>query len=194
MPVYSTGDGASQYPKINLTNADGTPFTGGASSPVLTKYIAPSITMYATGVAASITGGNTAMFTSFYVPHTQLIDRVFFEVAVQNGNVDVGIYDDDGTAGAPATRLSSSGSTACPAVGGASIAVTEVSLTPGNYWAALASDSATASFRYGTGMLTVVGFITPRYSKTTSFPLPASIAAPTADVSGNVFMIRAGKS
>lgn len=65
-------------------------------------------------------------------------------VAVQSGNLDVGIYD------ANANRLVSAGSTAVGAAGMQIVDITDTLLVPGTYFAAMCVDNTTASFTRST--------------------------------------------
>ncbi len=105
-------------------------------------------------------------------------NRIVFHVAVSSGNIDVGIYDDDGLGGAgqpnaPGTLLVSSGSVACPAEGAASVTIAGTALTPGRYWVGICPDNNTAQFRYGTDRAGLRATFPLRYGRSGTFPLPS---------------------
>ena len=124
------------------------------------------------GAIDAALGANTAYFMRFVVPTAFKPNRFVFYVAASSGNVDAGLYTDDGTGLAPSTRILSTGSTACPAIGRAALVITETLLVPGVYWGAFAADNATATFTHPDNR---TGRIQQIRSKTTSFPLPSSI-------------------
>lgn len=123
-------------------------------------------------------GANTAVFTSFLVERPQSFNAVGFRVQTQSGNVDVAIYDDDGTGGSAKTRIASSGSTACPGVGLATVSFTAMTLQPGWYWAGFMADNGTAAIAYvnNTGMMGNP-FRSQRCDATPGYPFAASITS-----------------
>lgn len=132
----------------------------------------------------------TGYMTTVLVERTISINRVFCHIAVASGNIDVGIYDDDGTSGAPLTRLVSSGAVACPAAGPAAVAVADTVLTPGRYYAAISFNNSTAQFRYGDCQDGSPAITVPRYDTASSHPLPATISGtPTPSSSGSIWFI-----
>lgn len=93
-----------------------------------------------TSASAVWPAANRALYIPFIVTEEVTAYQMIFEVAVQSGNLDVGIYNEQ------ATRLVSSGSTP---VGGAGIQVvniTDTVLKPGVYFMAMCVDNITASF------------------------------------------------
>jgi len=117
-------------------------------------------------------GANQAQFTKFVAERRITVNRVFFTIGTSNGNIDVGIYDALGAGGGPGTRLVSSGSTACPAAGAASVTVAATTLAPGIYWAAWMTDSATASLRLQTQYAGFRALTPTRWGQGVAFPLP----------------------
>lgn len=105
----------------------------------------------ASGVDAALissTGSGTATWPvaskALYVPvvveRSVVAYQIAVTVAVQSGNLDVGIYTEDGS------RLISSGSTAVGAAGVQAVNITDTTLPPGGYFLAMAVDNTTASF------------------------------------------------
>lgn len=82
---------------------------------------------------------NRAIYQPFIVEKTMIVTHIGFEVVTQAGNYDVGIYDEQ------LTRLVSLGSTSVPAAGPAKANISDTTLTPGLYYAAMNCSSATAS-------------------------------------------------
>lgn len=149
------------------------PGGGGGSVTLSNQGLLPiSPAMFPSG-GAGATNLNVAEYTAFQVTASYVINQVVFVVGVQSGNVDVGVYDNTGTAGAPGTRLTHSGSTACPAAGAQGIAVPQVTLTPGKYYAALAADNGTATFNF-VSVISMLDATHVRYNQNAAFPLPAT--------------------
>lgn len=97
-------------------------------------------------------------------------------IVTQAGNIDVGIYEWDGST---MTRIVSSGSVACPAAGNASINITDTTLYRGTrYYFALAVSSAAMSFK-ATGAA-LYNYNAIGYHEASSFPLPATVATLTS--------------
>lgn len=112
------------------------------------------------------------------------ITAVLFQVGIQSGNVDVGLYST--TDWATFTRVASSGSTACPAAAFRNAIALSATLQPGTqYLLAFAADNGVAtiggwSADNGTGIL----LSEVAYIKATSFPLPTSLTG-MSDVAAN---------
>lgn len=86
---------------------------------------------------------NRAHYIPLLLETTVTVAQMAFNVSVQSGNYDVGIYDERGN------RLVSKGSTAVPAAGLAAVDITDTTLTPGVYYMAMNVDNTTASiFRW----------------------------------------------
>lgn len=103
------------------------------------------------------------------------VTTVYFNVNVQNGNLDIGIYN-----AALDTKLGSTGSFACPATGNRSQALTgSVALTAGTiYYFAHATDSATFKTTVATigptGLAIVTGGWNTLGQENSTFPLPTT--------------------
>jgi hypothetical protein len=117
-----------------------------------------------------------AIFVPFVLHEPMVVQRMaVFNALTATGNVDVGIYTEDGT------RLVSAGSTAMSgtvAIQSFSISIT---LAPGRYYMALAFSSASANIKAATtslGSTYACGIL----QMASAFPLPATatFAAPTS--------------
>ena len=125
---------------------------------------------------------NRIMFMAFSVGRRVTVTNVRFPVVTSSGNVDVGIADEG------FNRLTSTGSTPCPASGTVANLplLTPVTLVPGvRYWALFAVDNATAIFAtYGIGgsagsLLLLLNANVAGRGATISFPIPDPVPAPT---------------
>lgn len=120
---------------------------------------------------------NAARLYAFTVNRFQTVSKIYFRVGTASGNMDVGVYDDNGT------RLTSSGSTAVPtAAQTVSLTVPAINLSPGiKYWVAIACDNVTAAFGQpasaSAAPLAPGSVVSVAY--TSSFPLPASVSSPS---------------
>lgn len=85
------------------------------------------------------------------------INRIGCKVSAQAGNIDLGVYDNDGSGGNPGTLLVSTGSIACPAVGWREEVVADTIIPAGLFWIAIGISSTSAGFAYGNR----VSFIDP---------------------------------
>lgn len=83
---------------------------------------------------------NRAIYVPVIVETTVTAYQMGIIVTTQNGNVDVGIYDEK------FARLVSMGSTAVGAAGFQAFDIADTVLTPGVYYLAMCCSSATASF------------------------------------------------
>ena len=111
---------------------------------------------------------NRAIFAPFTVLTSVTVTGVRINVAVQSGNLDVGIYNES------RSRLVSSGSVAVGATGGQLIDIADTALAAGRYYFAMAVNNVTASFTRDVSMSSVLG----RWQyEDSAFPLPASVAA-----------------
>ena len=145
------------------------PVYGGSGPLNLVVGVSPFAVQAALGLSA-----NFGWFAAFQVLRPATATNAAFQVTTQNGNLDLGIYQDDGAGNL--TRIASTGSFACPAAGYASRALTApVALVPGvRYYAAIATDSASAAVYAGaTGGGLGSGARMSCYIPS-SFPLPAS--------------------
>ncbi|MEM3008362.1 MAG: hypothetical protein QXY15_09965 [Candidatus Nitrosotenuis sp.] len=128
----------------------------------LGQYLSIAASSYQTIAWSS---ASRAIYTPIYVGAPVTITFMAFNVGTASGNYDIGIYNWAGT------RLVSSGSTAM--VAGANVNdITDTSLLPGWYFAALAVDNATAVIT--ASVLAPVGAITAMGLRTqeNAFPLP----------------------
>lgn len=115
------------------------------------------------------------------------INGVQIDVGVQSGNICIGVYRTTGAgpAARPGTRVATSGSVLCPAVGAQTVNFTApITVLPGD-WLAIVSDNATATFRrvLNSGLQSAALFC----QQDSAFPLPATTTAPGA--SGNTVMM-----
>lgn len=133
--------------------------------------------------AAASSGSNQArLYLITTLTGSATVTTVRFGVSVSSGNVDVGIYSLSGTT---LTKLASSGSTACPAGGDASITIASTTLNPtsGPFYLAIAVDNTSATLYSGQGTANMIASpITGQtmYRFTSSFPLPATLATGSA--------------
>jgi hypothetical protein len=128
---------------------------------------------------------NVAYLAAFSVNRSHTVTKARYIVQAQSGNVDIGIYNADGT------RLGSTGSTAVGAVGSSGQVINltaAVTLVPGLlYWAALAADNTTVRWvahYINSSSLIALAAMGLTQQVATSFPLPAplvlSATAPSA--------------
>ena len=109
---------------------------------------------------------NLAIYIPFTVTEQITIKRILVWIGTSSGNIDVGIYDTDGT------RRVSSGSTAMGATNTTQIFdIADTALSPGTYYMAMVVDNITAQFNR----------IYPQYNmmygireETSAFPLPST--------------------
>jgi hypothetical protein len=122
-----------------------------------------------TGYTGNVSVANTAWAIGVSVTQPVTLNGIRLKVAVQSGNIDVGIYNRNGV------RIASSGSVACPAVGKATVNFgnSAVLTTPGVYYLALSSDNITATFS-ASGVDSLIGV----NSFASSFPLPSQLVLP----------------
>lgn len=158
-----------------LTIGDGssrkTFFPGGNTRPEVLRPVLPVL----------ITIANQALTanTAYLLPIEPLtadvtITKIRLLIANSNGNIDAGVYSWDGTT---MTRVVSLGSTAMPAAATVDLDIADTSLIPGTrYYLAMSADNATATF----AAVNSVGggpAMSSAFSKTASFPLPATITS-----------------
>lgn len=93
---------------------------------------------------------NRAIYMPFEVQDVCVAQQIGFAVAVQSGNLDVGIYDVAGN------RIVSKGSTAVGAAGIQAVDITDTTLGPGAYFLAMSVDNITASFSRVSSATTLV--------------------------------------
>jgi hypothetical protein len=117
--------------------------------------------------AAVWPSANRAIYCGVMVPEPLTIYQLGTQVTTQSGNLDIGIYDEQGN------KLVSSGSTTVAAAGVQLVNVADTDLTPGLYFLALAVDNITAAF-----LRAAPGLPSTRVAlcgqEAAAFPLPAS--------------------
>ena len=165
-----------------VTNCHGAVVLNDAAAPTLTPYWFDSPISHGQDVGVAAMGANE--YNTFDVERRQRCNRVMFFVGTSAGLVMAKVYD------AAGAEIATSGAVACPAAGGAAIAVTDVELMPGKHYVALSSNDAQATFRYRSGLGPLRAMSPVRYSGG-SYPLPANVNA-AADTSENAFLIMAG--
>lgn len=113
----------------------------------------------------------------FEVQATCTAFQIGFIVAVQSGNLDVGIYDIVGP-----NRLVSKGSTAVAAAGVQVVDITNTTLTPGAYFLAMCVDNTTASFNTYvlTALLYQAAGVQQQAVGAVTLPDPATFANPAS--------------
>lgn len=112
---------------------------------------------------------NQALYVPFWTPVPLVIARILvLNGAAVSGNLDVGIYDQDGT------RLVSSGSTAQAGVSDVQeIDITDTLVGPGRFYAALALDNTTGTnLFFGSNSANQVRLLGVLL-QASAFPLPA---------------------
>lgn len=147
-----------------------------ARYPIAPTMVGPALTPTTNGALTA----NAAYLTPIALTCPTTISRIVCLITASGGtgNIDVGIYfsDDDVTF----TRLVSKGSTATPANGVASVTFAPTVMTPvvGRRWyLALSVNNATVLFATNTLPTPVLA---NAFSKTVSFPLPASLTGMTS--------------
>ena len=120
---------------------------------------------------------NRAIYVPFIVDSIVTAYQMAFEVTVQSGNCDVGIYDELGN------RVVSKGSTAVGAAGIQLVDITDTVLTPNTYYAALNVDNTTAAVTRISGIaalwLQVYG-VQQQAVGAVTLPNPATFANPAS--------------
>ncbi len=119
---------------------------------------------------------NRALYVPFeiYAPCAAL--QIGFNVAVQSGNLDVGIYDVAGN------RIVSSGSTGVAAAGDQVVDIADTTLPAAAYFLAMSCDNTTASFLAITLVAPVLQSIGVQQQAlgSVTLPNPATFANPAA--------------
>ena len=117
---------------------------------------------------------NRAIYVPVVVQVPITVRKMAFEVAVQSGNCDVGIYDSS------LKRLVSKGSTAVAAAGTQIIDIVDTALTPGVYFLAMCVDNTTASVgRVPLGLINSrASGVSQQAVGAVTLPDPAVLAAP----------------
>lgn len=123
-------------------------------------------------------GANLNVGNSFTVERPVTVSTVRFSVGVSAGNIDIGLYS--GSSPASITRLSSTGSFACPAAGVRTQALTAaVALVPGvRYWSVIGGNNASTTIHgTDTGVSSTMQQTAALGNREVAgtFPLPASL-------------------
>lgn len=123
--------------------------------------------------ANSTLGANVAFYSRITIPFAWTPNRIGTFIKVSSGNLDMGIYADDGTGDLPGARIASLGSTASPGTGRRLFTIAPGAMAAGVYWLGVSAGNGTISLGYvgegntagGAGQIVGV-------SLGTSFPLP----------------------
>lgn len=128
--------------------------------------------------ANSTPTANEAHYLRITVPYASTPTRIGLPINVSSGNLDLGIYADDGTGLNPGAKIATLGSTASPGTGRRVFTIAPGALSPGVYWLAFVADNGTISFQY-TGAGTGNGGGGPQrcLRQSAAFPLPATAGA-----------------
>lgn len=129
--------------------------------------------------------GNSSFFTNESIAvrcrtRTDLIvNRIGCVIAISAGNVDLGIFSDDGDGSDPLTKLASTGSVASPGTGKQLFTIPTTIIPAGAFWIAIGISSASLSLRYGNtaasfGMYDPTFDNMQRPRRHAAFPLPAT--------------------
>lgn len=197
--IYNTNANAAQVPAgVGPLHWDGSAWTtgpagpAGPTGPAANPYIAEAIVAavdvrYMRSVGVTVAVANRALF--FRIPGNFCAERAITKlrayVQVQSGNWDMGVYDDDGTNGAPGTLLASLGGGATPAPGPQQVTIPSTVVGPG-HWLAIAADNITATFLGMDGSI-VTGIGAMAYFQASAYPLPAT-AAPSLGVGRVIYV------
>lgn len=127
----------------------------------------------AASAAINVGSSLNARYTRVYGGGT--ITKLRIYVAVQSGNIDVGVYSNSGVGAnaIPGARKNAAGSTACPAVGYADIAIASTAVVEGD-WIGVAADNVTVTFAQLQFGYTASGGAGVAAVGTSQFPLPAT--------------------
>jgi hypothetical protein len=128
--------------------------------------------------SATFPASNDAIFVPLYLSQATLVKRLFSSNgSAVSGNIDVGIYTENGA------RITSSGSTAQSGTSTLQFFdITDIVLGPGRYYLAVAMDNTTGTlFRVNPTLLHVIK--TGVVKQASAFALPASATLVTATAS-----------
>jgi hypothetical protein len=143
--------------------------------------------------------GVSAVNRAFYVRGSNdgLVSNILIRVAVASGNIDVGLYggtDMGSRAAVPTTQQAHTGSTACPAAGDATLALSggPYPVWDEAFWLAIAADNTTATWACMDSS-SVVGSVGlgngTSYTQDTAFPLPSPAVAGSAIIGRRPMMV-----
>lgn len=119
-----------------------------------------------------------AVYSPIIIQKQTIITHLISYVSTQNGNWNMGIYEEDGTAVVIGTK------SAVPAPGIASLDIADTTLSPGFYFIALWSDSSTVVFPsngFGAQVVRVCG-VRQQTGLATDLPATATFATYTTAV------------
>lgn len=126
------------------------------------------------GAAVNANGAlsqNSAYFLPFTIPIQATYNNIFvFNGSTINGNIDVGIYDFNGALVVKSGSVAHAGASAIQ-----DVPITPTLLTPGGYFMALATDSATATFNRWNLSLASGAILGANFTSNASFPLPVTM-------------------
>ena len=151
-----------------LSTADNDPGTIGEMMAVAKVNLA-SVGAYPTA--------NRALFYPVTVQRPVIAQQMGVIVGTQSGNIDVGIYDENGV------RLVSSGSTVVGAAGVQTFDITDTPLAPGVYYLAMAVSNTTATFNRSAGL--IVGALRGAGVRQMDTALPLPSTATFATIASN---------
>lgn len=157
--------GFTNYFTADVNSSDVRLITSGAN-----PFIGPVDPRLAGSGGATHTSANRALVCYFRVDAPVIVSGGTLQISAQSGNIDIGIYNST-------TRVGSSGTTACPAVGIRTIAFTApIQLWPGIlYGLALAADNTTLGYIRQSGNPIFASLAQGGFFADTSFPLPPTI-------------------
>lgn len=134
-------------------------------------------TSSAVKIGGAVPTANAAHYYRIRVDENLVINGLRLCIGTSSGNIDVGLYSDSG--GAPNARITSSGSTACPASGYRTISLTPQAIGAGTeLWLGIAADNTTVAFVGVTGLVGGAAIDVVK-TQASAFPLPAT-ATPSA--------------
>lgn len=113
---------------------------------------------------------NRAVYVPFFVIDSYTVDLLFCWIHTSSGNLDLGIYTEDGE------KILSTGSTASPGTGLRTFDVTNTTLDKGVYYMAMSVDNITFASRRGTIDSAVVIRTSGCVEQLSAFPLPQTAA------------------
>jgi len=118
--------------------------TGWATPPTPVSLPVHTIHPNLQATAAALPGANWAIFWKSLGAGT--ITNIGLQVNASSGNICVGVYNSASATGPPTSRLATSGSIPCPAIGWASISLGGSYSVNQSHFLALAASSASATF------------------------------------------------
>lgn len=123
---------------------------------------------------------NRAYYARLVIPFALTPNRIGLAITTSSGNLDLGLYADDGTGQNPGSRLFSLGSTASPGTGTRLFTISPGLISAGVYWLAFSCDNGTLAAGYiGTGTGNGEGGAFALVYQDSAFPLPSSAASLT---------------